>query len=125
MGGLSPFIQAKLDELTRPSAAQNVFIGIEHLTLEELDRIRAKCDAKAKAEIVVGQVEATANRKTAKTLRPSLEWFFLRQCKHLSGKGNSAKPPAQSACCRRGFYRAILGPKCVSGCRLSAVLRSF
>ncbi|HEV2564198.1 MAG TPA: hypothetical protein VGU19_03835 [Microvirga sp.] len=64
MSDLSPFIQAKLDGPTRPSAAQNVFIGIEHLTLEGLDQIRAKC--KAKADIVVDQAEAAANPKAAK-----------------------------------------------------------
>src|SRR3712207_2049007 len=41
-------IQAKLDELIRASAAQNVYIGIERLTQEELDEIRARCEAKAK-----------------------------------------------------------------------------
>ncbi|NBJ12420.1 low affinity iron permease family protein [Microvirga arsenatis] len=59
-------IQAKLDELIRASAAQNVFIGIEHLTQEELDEIRAKCEAKAKAEAAASQAEAAANRKAAK-----------------------------------------------------------
>jgi low affinity Fe/Cu permease len=59
-------IQAKLDELIRASAAQNVFIGIEHLTQEELDEIRAKCEAKARAEIAAEQAEAAANRKAAK-----------------------------------------------------------
>ncbi|MEE1613140.1 hypothetical protein [Microvirga sp. CF3016] len=67
MSDLSSSFRAKLDEAIRPSAAQNVFIGIEHLTLEEFDQIRAKYGAKPKAEIVIGQVEATANRKTAKT----------------------------------------------------------
>jgi low affinity Fe/Cu permease len=45
-------IQTKLDELIRASAAQNVYIGIEHLTDEELDELRAKCEARAKAEYV-------------------------------------------------------------------------
>jgi low affinity Fe/Cu permease len=58
-------IQAKLDELIRASAAQNVFIGIEHLTQEELDEIRAKCEAKAKAESAANRAEAKANRKAA------------------------------------------------------------
>jgi low affinity Fe/Cu permease len=58
-------IQAKLDELIRASAAQNVFIGIEHLTQEELDEIRAKCEAKAKVESVANQAEEKANRKAA------------------------------------------------------------
>jgi len=58
-------IQAKLDELIRASAAQNVFIGIEHLTQEELDEIRAKCEAKAKAESAANWAEAQANRRAA------------------------------------------------------------
>jgi low affinity Fe/Cu permease len=58
-------IQAKLDELLRASAAQNVFIGIDHLTLDELDEIRAKCVAKAKAETAAAQAEVSANRKAA------------------------------------------------------------
>ncbi|WP_347265413.1 low affinity iron permease family protein [Nitrobacter sp.] len=43
-------IQAKLDELIRVSAAQNSFVGIEHLTDEELDDIRERCERRAKAE---------------------------------------------------------------------------
>jgi low affinity Fe/Cu permease len=58
-------IQAKLDELIRASAAQNVFIGIEHLTQEELDEIRAHCEARAKAESAANQAEEKANRKAA------------------------------------------------------------
>ena len=41
-------IQAKLDELIRVGEAQNAFIGIEHLTQEELDEIRSRCEARAK-----------------------------------------------------------------------------
>ena len=41
-------LQAKLDELIRAGAAQNAFIGIEHLTDEELDEIRKECEARAK-----------------------------------------------------------------------------
>lgn len=43
-------IQAKLDELIRTSKAQNAFIGIEHLTEEELEQIRKTCEARAKAD---------------------------------------------------------------------------
>ncbi len=43
-------IQTKLDELIRVSAAQNRFVGIEKLTDEELEEIRAKCEARAKSE---------------------------------------------------------------------------
>lgn len=42
-------IQVKLDELIRVSTAHNSFVGIEHLTDEELDDIRIKCESRAKA----------------------------------------------------------------------------
>jgi low affinity Fe/Cu permease len=45
-------IQVKLDELIRASKAQNSFVGVEHLTDEELEDIRAKCESRAKAETV-------------------------------------------------------------------------
>src|SRR4051812_47406696 len=43
-------IQTKLDELIRASAAQNRYIGIEHLTEEELNELRERCETRAKAE---------------------------------------------------------------------------
>jgi low affinity Fe/Cu permease len=43
-------IQVKLDELIRVSAAHNSFVGIEHLTDDELEDIRAKCELRAKAD---------------------------------------------------------------------------
>jgi low affinity Fe/Cu permease len=46
----SAAIQVKLDELIRVSAAQNSFVGIEHLTDEELEEIRGKCEQRAEAE---------------------------------------------------------------------------
>src|SRR3954451_17759790 len=42
-------IQTKLDELIRASTAQNLFVGIERLTEEELEELRQKCEARAKA----------------------------------------------------------------------------
>jgi low affinity Fe/Cu permease len=44
-------IQAKLDELIRSSAAQNAFVGIEHLTEDEVDEIRRKCEERARAVV--------------------------------------------------------------------------
>lgn len=52
-------IQVKLDELIRSSAAQNFYIGIEHLTDEELDEIRKKCEQRAAYALEAGA------RKTA------------------------------------------------------------
>jgi low affinity Fe/Cu permease len=46
----SAAIQVKLDELIRVSAAHNSFIGIEHLTDDELGEIRDKCELRAKAK---------------------------------------------------------------------------
>src|SRR5215213_8290404 len=46
----SAAIQVKLDELIRVSAVQNSFVGIEHLTDDELDEIRTKCELRANAE---------------------------------------------------------------------------
>jgi low affinity Fe/Cu permease len=46
----SAAIQVKLDELIRVSVAQNSFVGIEHLTDDELEDIRAKCEQRAEAE---------------------------------------------------------------------------
>ncbi len=62
-------IQAKLDELIRASAAQNVFIGIECLTQEELDEIRARCEARAKAEVAADHAEDAANRRAERAAR--------------------------------------------------------
>jgi low affinity Fe/Cu permease len=42
-------LQVKLDELIRVSEAHNSFVGIEHLTDEELEEIRIKCERRAKA----------------------------------------------------------------------------
>jgi len=43
-------LQAKLDELLLTSAAQNSFIGIEHLSEEEVQQFRDQCAAAAKAK---------------------------------------------------------------------------
>lgn len=44
----SAALQVKLDELIRASAAQNKFVGIEHLTDEELEDLRNTCEQRAK-----------------------------------------------------------------------------
>jgi low affinity Fe/Cu permease len=65
-------IQAKLDELIRASAAQNRYIGIEHLTEEELDDLRKRWETRAKSDRLDGVREAAeaaeekANRRAAR-----------------------------------------------------------
>lgn len=54
-------IQAKLDELIRSSAAQNKFIGIEHLTDEEIEEFKSKCEIAAQR--VAGRAMAKADKK--------------------------------------------------------------
>jgi low affinity Fe/Cu permease len=59
-------IQTKLDELIRASAAQNSYIGIEHLTEEELDELRTKCEARAaQAGRAADRAQKKANKKAA------------------------------------------------------------
>jgi low affinity Fe/Cu permease len=59
----SAAIQVKLDELIRVSAVQNSFVGIEHLTDDELDEIRTKCELRAEAEKVGEETVKNAGKK--------------------------------------------------------------
>ena len=52
-------IQAKLDELIRVGAARNSLIGIETLTLEEIEEIRASCVIKARRAVNGVEKEAS------------------------------------------------------------------
>jgi low affinity Fe/Cu permease len=55
-------IQAKLDELVRVSEAKNAFIGIEHLTEEEVEKFRKQCEAAArKADRELEKQDAAKN----------------------------------------------------------------
>jgi low affinity Fe/Cu permease len=58
-------IQAKLDELIRVGAARNTLIGIETLTQDEIDEIRATCAAKAGRAVNGVQKEADKKAKAA------------------------------------------------------------
>jgi low affinity Fe/Cu permease len=53
-------IQTKLDEIIRTSSAQNTYIGIEHLTEEELAELREKCEARAR-EGKLGKAQKAAD----------------------------------------------------------------
>jgi low affinity Fe/Cu permease len=45
-------IQVKLDELIRVSAAKNFFVGIEHLSDEEIERLRELVETHTKNKVV-------------------------------------------------------------------------
>ena len=66
-------VQTKLDELIRSSAAQNYFVGIEHLTEEELDDIRKRCEERAKLATVADEAVEEANEKAAVARRRESE----------------------------------------------------
>jgi low affinity Fe/Cu permease len=61
----SAAIQVKLDELIRVSAARNSLVGIEHLTDDEIEDLRTKCEARARAERV-GEKTLSRTRKSAR-----------------------------------------------------------
>lgn len=56
-------IQAKLDEIIRTSAAQNLYVGIENLTIDEVEEIRTRCEARAAREITSDKAEARGDAK--------------------------------------------------------------
>ncbi len=58
-------IQVKLDELIRVSAARNTLIGIETLTQDEIEEIRATCAAKARRAVNGARKEANKKIKAA------------------------------------------------------------
>ena len=63
-------IQAKLDELVRTSSAQNRFIGIEHLTDEEIEEYRQSCADLAKK--ASDRASQKANEKAASAAKDAV-----------------------------------------------------
>jgi low affinity Fe/Cu permease len=60
-------IQIELNELIRVSKAHNSFVGVEHLTDEEIDGIRVKCEERARADLarsVTFKNTTAASKKT-------------------------------------------------------------
>ncbi len=72
-------IQTKLDELIRTSAAQNRFIGIEHLTEEELEELRTRSETRAKADKLTeakragDKAKSIANRKASRAAKQATD----------------------------------------------------
>jgi low affinity Fe/Cu permease len=58
-------IQAKLDELIRVGEGQNRFIGIEHLTEQEVEEFRVLCERAARRAEGVAATSRQANNITA------------------------------------------------------------
>jgi low affinity Fe/Cu permease len=66
-------LQAKLDELIRASAAHNSFVGIEHLTDDEIEDIRTKCEARAKAERVGDRAQSVADERAKRAASEAVQ----------------------------------------------------
>jgi low affinity Fe/Cu permease len=64
----SAAIQVKLDELIRVSAVHNSFVGIEHLTDDELDEIRTRCERRAEAEKAGEKIVKSARKKAKRAV---------------------------------------------------------
>jgi len=69
----SAAIQVKLDELIRVGKARNSFVGVEHLTEEELEEIRTKCEGRAQQTTVRRNAPKSSNApKNGKRRKSSL-----------------------------------------------------
>ena len=90
----SAAIQVKLDELIRVGAVQNRFVGIEHLTEEEIDELRRKCEARAQQK---GGSEAVRRIAASRPRRP--ENSGLRRRWRTSRTGNRRRNGRRSSCC--------------------------
>ena len=65
-------IQAKLDVIIRSSAAQNLYVGIENLTIDEVEKIRSRCEARAAREMASDKAEARGDHKAEKAAAESV-----------------------------------------------------
>ena len=66
-------VQAKLDELIRASDGENVFVGIEHLSVEEVEAFRRRCE----------EAVAAIEREEEKKLLPHKPKKATKQTKSL------------------------------------------
>lgn len=58
----SAAIQVKLDELIRVSEVHNSIIGIEHLTEEELEELRTRCEERARSGLPDRRLRAVSKK---------------------------------------------------------------
>ena len=58
----SAAVQVKLDELIRTGKVRNAFVGIEHLSEEEIESLRRRSEAKAARDAGDREVEKVGNQ---------------------------------------------------------------
>ena len=90
-------IQTKLDELILTSAAENLFVGIEKLTDQELDSLHLRCLERAKAHAELHQkvreeVENRKGRSEAKVPARANKSAAAAKAKHAA----AARKPARA-----------------------------
>ena len=66
-------VRAMLDELIRVGSARNSLVGIEHLTDEELEDLRTKCEARAKTEKSGEETVKTTGRKARRAAERAVD----------------------------------------------------
>ncbi len=100
----SAAIQVKLDELIRVGAARNSMVGIEHLTDDELEDLRGKCEARARAEKAA---DKTVN-KTRKSARRAADKVANRCIRPwaLGQRGPSPKTLTRSCALKSRMKRS-------------------
>jgi low affinity Fe/Cu permease len=85
-------VQAKLDELIRASTSENDFIGIEHLTEEEVTAFRERCENAAKEHGLDVESEKATRAKRAERAVASA---VAGKEKMSAKKAGSRKAPAK------------------------------
>jgi low affinity Fe/Cu permease len=105
----SAAIQVKLDELIRVGAARNSLVGIEHLTDEELEDLRTRCEARAKAEKAGEQTvkETIRKGKERPCGRPAKMPRTVKSRRPLRKLATTRKP---SCCSKKKISRSLHPP---------------
>jgi low affinity Fe/Cu permease len=80
-------VQVKLDELIRASRSENAFIGLEHLTEEEVAEFRDRCENAAKEH---GRDVEAEKKQRAKTFENRAAAKQISSKKNTAGKSTGA-----------------------------------
>ena len=93
-------LHAKLDELIRVGDSDNKFIGIEHLTDQELEVILAECEKAAK-DLHTELREKRSHHKTAAAPEPESIALMAVVKKAATKKAPAPKPAARKPAAKR------------------------
>jgi low affinity Fe/Cu permease len=85
-------IQVKLDELIRAGSAPNRFIGVEHLTEEELEALVLECEVVAKARNATGAKGSRSLVERAARAELSSKHVRLAAARDAAAKRTAKRP---------------------------------